>query len=73
MKTSRYLTLLLGAALLLALLVPITGCRTTKAQQDTTETAAPPEDEDPDNEPDPTVPPDSKPKRKPPGKTLSGI
>ena len=65
MKTSRYLTLLL------VLLVPITGCRTTKAKQDTTETAAPPDGDDPSQEPDPTVPPGSKPKRKPPGRTLT--
>jgi|ETNmetMinimDraft_25_1059894.scaffolds.fasta_scaffold433020_2 hypothetical protein len=71
MKTSRYLTLLLTAPLLLALLVPVVGCRTTKAQQDTTQTPAPPDGQDPSQDPDPNVPPDTKPKRKPPGKTLT--
>jgi len=71
MKTSRYLTLLVAAPLLLALLVPVVGCRTTKAQQDTTQTPAPPEGEEPGQDPDPNVPTDTKPKRKPPGKTLT--
>ena len=71
METSRYLTLMLAALLMLTLLVPAVGCRTTKDQQDTTQTPAPPDGEDPDQDPDPTVPPDTKPKRKPPGKTLT--
>ena len=73
MKTSRYLTMLLGTALMLVLLLPAVGCRTTKAQQDTTGTPAPPDDEDPSDDPDPNLPPDTKPKRKPPGKTLTGV
>ena len=73
MNTSRYLTMLLGSLLMLALMLPAVGCRTTKAQQDNTVTPAPPEEEEPTDDPDPSMPPDTKPKRKPPGKTLTGI
>jgi len=70
MKISRTLTWLLALPLALALLVPVVGCKTTKAQKESNETAAPPEDEEPGTNPDPTLP-DAKPKRKPPGKTVT--
>ena len=70
MRISRKTTLLLALPLALALLVPLAGCRTTKAQQESQETAAPPDSDDPTDNPDPSVP-DSKPKRKPPGKTVT--
>jgi hypothetical protein len=68
MNISRNIALLVAGPLALGLLAPLTGCRTTKAQQDTTETAAPPDGDDPGTNPDPSNP-EPAPKRKPPGKT----
>jgi len=68
MKHSRNITLLIALPLAALLLAPLAGCRTTRAQQDTTETAAPPEGDDPTTNPDPSNP-EPAPKRKPPGKT----